>query len=109
MRLDIKTLRQEKKMTKNELAQRIGVSVSTLRNWEEGDNDPRLCEVTSICRALDIDPNKLFNYDSRDIIYVDSLTNDQCNLLINLVQSMKNSNANIRELQSKIQDKRQNK
>ena len=102
MRLDIKSLRRAKKMTKNELAQRIGVSISTLRNWEEGDNDPRLCEVTSICRALNIDPNKLFNYDSRAVIYVDGLTEDQRILLDGLVQSMQNDNLKIKELQSRI-------
>ena len=38
--LDIKAIREEIHMTQTEFAMMIGVSVATLRNWEQGRRNP---------------------------------------------------------------------
>ena len=97
----IAELRCANNMTQEALAQKMHISVSTVRNWERNDNAPTGSIIKHLCRALNVDPNKLFEYDDGEVIRVDHLTKDQIQALIILIQSMQNSNMEIERLQSK--------
>lgn len=50
----IKKLRQDKHLTQQELADKIGVKRNTIANYEIGRNDPIDAIVSLICRTFDV-------------------------------------------------------
>jgi len=59
-------LRNRKGLTQDQLADAIGVTPHTIRNWEKGRSEPRLTigQVKALCKALDCSlwelPNDFF-------------------------------------------------
>ena len=57
--LSIKTARLSKKLTQEEVAERLGVSVTTVSNWETGLNSPSLPEAAAMADMLGISIDRL--------------------------------------------------
>ena len=55
------SLRKEKKLTQQELAEKLGVSDRTIGNWENGRNMPDLSLFKPLCDELDISLNDLMS------------------------------------------------
>ena len=55
------SLRKEKKLTQQELAEKLGVSDRTIGNWENGRNMPDLSLFKPLCQELDITINELLS------------------------------------------------
>jgi len=54
-------LRESKALTQRELAQKLGVDVSTVRNWErDRDGVKMFVRVARLCAVLDCSPTDLF-------------------------------------------------
>ena len=53
--------RKDKKITQQELAEKLGVSDRTIGNWENGRNMPDLSLFKPICDELDITINDFLN------------------------------------------------
>ncbi len=59
----ISELRQKKGLTQRELAQAIGVTETTIRNYEKGRSILEWIErVVKLCQTLDCDPQDLIDY-----------------------------------------------
>lgn len=58
---NLKHLRQEKKLSQKEVANKIGVAVSTYANWEQARTEPPIDDIFKILFALEIEPNELFD------------------------------------------------
>ena len=56
----ISTLRKEKRMTQQELANKLGVTDRAIGNWENGRRLPDYSIIQDLCKALDISTNELF-------------------------------------------------
>jgi transcriptional regulator with XRE-family HTH domain len=56
-------LRHEAKLTQEEAAERGGIPLTTLRNWERGKRLPRLDHAVRLARALGVDMNELVGFD----------------------------------------------
>lgn len=56
----IASLRKEKKMTQEELAEKLGVSGRTISKWENGRGMPDLSLFKPLCDTLGITINELF-------------------------------------------------
>jgi transcriptional regulator with XRE-family HTH domain len=52
-------LREEAGLTQMQLAQQAGVSVDTLRHWEQGRHLPRVDDAYRLARALGVGVEKL--------------------------------------------------
>ena len=91
----ITELRHALKMTKQELAHRAGVSLSTVRNWEQNNSQPSSDIIVDLCRALCIDPNTLFSFENHMVIYADHLTENDRVVVNALVQSLQNKNIDL--------------
>ena len=52
--LDINKLRKEKKLTQSALAKAVGVSITTIRLWEEGVTTPNNENYIKLCAALGV-------------------------------------------------------
>ncbi len=56
----IATLRKEKSLTQEEIAEKLGVNVKSVSRWENGRNLPDPSLMKELCGILDISINELF-------------------------------------------------
>lgn len=75
MGIRIKQVRLEKGLVQKDIADQVGVAISTIQRYENGAYDrPKLPVVQAIARALDVDPAWLVGkIDERRSYYDDSL------------------------------------
>lgn len=59
-------LRQKKKMTQVELAQKVNVKQSTIQAYESGRAKPMINTAIQLAKALDVDLNDLM-HDERNV------------------------------------------
>ena len=52
----IRELRMRKFLTQAELAEKVGVSESTIAGWEAGRKSPRLRNIRKLAEALGVEP-----------------------------------------------------
>ena len=57
----IAKLRKEKKITQEELAEKLGVSSKSVSRWETGRNMPDLSLITLLCKELGTTINELLS------------------------------------------------
>ncbi len=57
----LKEIRAEKKLSQKQVADKIGIAVSTYANWEQGRREPNISDIYKLIIALDIEANDLFN------------------------------------------------
>ncbi len=60
---NIRKYRKEQKMTQKDLADKIGVSVSAVSNWEKGNNVMTIDNLFDVCNALDVPISKMSELD----------------------------------------------
>ena len=56
----LKFLRSEKKLSQKQVADKIGIPVSTYANWEQGRREPSIVDIYKLISVLEIQPNELF-------------------------------------------------
>jgi len=64
LRENIKVYREKLGITKEELSLMMGKSKNVVSNWENGHNKINSSDVLHLCKALNIDANTLYGYDS---------------------------------------------
>lgn len=62
----LRKLREEKNITRKELAEKTYISEETIRRIEKEDNDPRISTLYSLCENLDVDLQLLFNENKKN-------------------------------------------
>ncbi|MBR3340480.1 MAG: helix-turn-helix domain-containing protein [Clostridiales bacterium] len=62
----LKTLRKEKKLTQEELADKMNVSRRTVSRWETGSNLPDLSILVELADLYDVDMREIFNGERKD-------------------------------------------
>ena len=62
----IRKYREERKISRSELARTLGLSVSCISNWELGQNDPAADRLGDLCRALQVSPSDLLGIQLMD-------------------------------------------
>jgi len=65
--MKIKDLRMKLSLSQTELANILGVSIHTLRNWEQGRRMPDLETVINICDRFNISVDWLLEREKEDI------------------------------------------
>jgi transcriptional regulator with XRE-family HTH domain len=61
---NLKRHREAVGFTQLDLASRLGVPMTTLRNWEQGRREPRLAMLRLICQILDVRADALLAEDT---------------------------------------------
>lgn len=56
-----------KKMTQQNLANKLNTTQATINRWIKGINEPDLITLIRICEILDETPNSLLNFDEIEI------------------------------------------
>ena len=60
----IKQLRKEKKLTQEELAEKIGISKRTLANWEDGVSSIKENKLKILCEIFGVDMPYMLRYNN---------------------------------------------
>ena len=55
----LRALRKGRRMSREELGEKLGISYMTIRRWELGERSPRMEEIKQICKVLGIDDTVL--------------------------------------------------
>lgn len=53
-------------ISQEKLADMLGVSRQAVSKWETGETQPEMANILAICKILNITPNELLGYDSKD-------------------------------------------
>ena len=61
---NIRHLRKKAGLTQIELAEKIGVSIATLRRWEAGETSPTGTRIIELANLLDASPDEIVNDDN---------------------------------------------
>ena len=59
-KLDIRTARVSRGMTQSTLAEKVGVSKTTIVKWESGEASPTTPNFFTLCEVLNYEPNDIF-------------------------------------------------
>ena len=65
---NIRQLRKKAGLTPIELAEKIGVSIATLRRWEAGETSPTGTKITEIADLLGVLPDEIVKDDNKTVI-----------------------------------------
>lgn len=83
--LILKGLRVENNFTQARLANRLGVTVSTIVSWEAGTKFPQLARLIDLSKLYHVPLNYLAGIDKDESIVLDNLTQRQINILKTLI------------------------
>lgn len=78
----LKELRQEKKLTQQELAKEIGVSKLTILNWEKGEHQIKSEKAQQLAKFFGVSVGHLLGFN------IDDVTEDEINLHNNVMERM---------------------
>lgn len=56
----LKGIRQDKNFSQKQIAEQLGIPVSTYANWEQGRREPSINDIFKLISVLGIDANELF-------------------------------------------------
>ena len=56
----LEAARRNKKLTQGEAAKKIGVSVSTIKNWEKGRTQPTQPKIERLCEVYEVSYDAIF-------------------------------------------------
>ena len=62
----IKTIKEEKKLTQADLAERMGIAPASVNKWMSGGT-PAIDKLPQLCEILKITPNELFGYEQEGL------------------------------------------
>ena len=57
----LKEIRLQANLSRTEVAEKLGVALSTYGNWEQGRRSPDICEIYKLLEVFEIDANELFD------------------------------------------------
>lgn len=87
----IKELRDKNQMTQTQLARALGVSRTTINNWEINISEPKLERIGDLCSILHTNSDYLLGINSTEMICIENLTIDEKEALYKLVKAMENA------------------
>ena len=62
----IKTIKEEKRLTQADLAERMGIAPASVNKWMSGGT-PAIDKLPKLCEILKITPNELFGYEQEGL------------------------------------------
>lgn len=70
--LHIRVLREYKKLSRDEMASSLGMSVNTYMKIESGDKNPTLNDIQTISKKLEVDPTIFLKKDG---VFLNNVSN----------------------------------
>lgn len=88
----IKELRNARKMTQNEFADRINVTKSMVSAYENGTRLPSYDVLIKIARLFKVSTDNLLGYSEKSVVDVTGLTRKQINVIQDVITTYKRHN-----------------
>ena len=90
--LRLKSLRQEKNLTQQQLAEKLGIVKASVSSYEQNANSPSLEVFVQLCKIFDVSADFLLGLSDNMDIRISSLTDDQVSLIMGLVNQFERLN-----------------
>ncbi len=87
--LRLKELRQTKRMTQKQVAERLKLGVSTVSGYENNTKTPSLETLIDLARLYNVSTDYLLGVDNRPMLYLDGFTPKQARLIRELLDSFR--------------------
>lgn len=85
----LRKLRKKYNMTQAELAERLGVSASTVSSYERDTTDPSVAVIIKLSVIFDVQCDYLLGLNNHNFVCVDGLSNKNVALIQDMINSMK--------------------
>lgn len=95
-RMNIKRLRQEKHMTQEELAKRVGVSKAMVSAYETEIRYPSYDVLIKLSAVFGVTTDYLLGLEKKRVVDITGLSDEEAELVVNMISVLrKKSNAKI--------------
>ena len=88
----LKMLRTNKKLTQQQLADRLGVAKSVVSYYESGDRFPSYDVLIKIARTFHVTTDYLLNLERTRVINVSDLSDEQISVVETVVDALRKNN-----------------
>ena len=85
----LRKLRKKYNMTQAELAERLGVSASTVSSYERDTTDPSVAVIIKLSVIFDVQCDYVLGLNNHNFVCVDGLSSKNVALIQDMVNSMK--------------------
>ena len=93
---NLKIIRKDKKMSQEELAEKLNVSRQSVSKWETGESYPEMNNILELCRIFNLKINDLIHTDMSDISSLDE------EVIMNLVKFNEQKQKQVKSLSNVI-------
>ncbi len=87
----LRDLRQQRHLTQQQLAKKLGVHQKSIKNWENGDSKPSIDNLINICDMFNVTADELLCRDTRSIVDISELKQSDRTKLIAIIQAFMNA------------------
>ena len=92
----LKSLRIEKKLTQKQVADRIGLAISAVSSYESGTRYPSYDVLVKLARIFHVSTDYLLGITDKRNIDVTGLSDNEIELVSQLVDTLRNKNNDVR-------------
>lgn len=85
----LKALRKAKHLTQAQLAERLGISKSTVSSYEKDIADPSVSVLLDLCAVLNVKSDYLLGLDNREFLSVEGLSKQQKEIVQNTIDAFR--------------------
>ena len=93
---NLKTIRKDKKMSQEQLAEKVNVSRQSVSKWENGEAYPEMNNILELCKIFNCKINDLVHTDMSDISSLDE------DIIMNVVKFNESKQKNVKTLSNVI-------
>ena len=93
---NLKTIRKEKNMSQEQLAEKVKVSRQSVSKWETGESYPEMTNILELCKIFNCNINDLIHTDLTDISSLDE------EIIMNVVKFNEKKQAQVKSLSNVI-------
>ena len=92
--LRLKKLRKEHRLTQQEVADKLGVTVWTIKNYEKNEQLPPVDKLETMALMYKTSLDYLRNLDKRKPLYINDLSQSKQNMILGIINVIRNEPIN---------------
>ena len=87
----IKILRENKGLSQKSLADKLGITRSSVNAWEMGISVPSTQYIVELASLFDVSTDYLLNFNDRKAINIEGLSDKEIKIILELIDYFKNN------------------
>ncbi|MCL2396499.1 MAG: helix-turn-helix domain-containing protein [Defluviitaleaceae bacterium] len=92
--LRLKKLREERGLTQQVVADRLGVTVWSIINYEKNEQLPPIEKLETMALLYRVSLDYLRNLDKRKAVYIDDLPKTKQKMILDIIETIRNEHNN---------------